>query len=90
MSTATTTNKQLVARWEAAVQPLVGLRIVAARYMTTEEMEATGFFHAPVVLQLGDGTLLYPGRDDEGNDAGALFIQPGKTVPKTLDCAPVI
>jgi hypothetical protein len=60
--------------------------------MGDRDVEALGWDRSAVMLVLDDGTLLYPSSDDEGNDAGALFIQPSDTL-KGLgvpDCAPVI
>jgi len=54
---------------------LVGKKVVAARYMTDEEAEGMGWDRKPLVIQFDDGSLIFPSRDDEGNDAGALFGQ---------------
>ena len=60
--------------WAAiAAKQLVGRKIVACFYMTAEDAEAVGFHQRPIVLRLDDGNIIYPSRDDEGNDAGALF-----------------
>ena len=56
-----------------ATEQLVGRTIVAVRYMTLDEQKDLGWYSRPVVLQLSDGNLIYPSKDDEGNDAGALF-----------------
>ena len=63
-----------VSKWEKKAESvLLNRKIVKVRYMTDEEMETVGFtFHRPLVLQLDDDTLVYPSRDDEGNDGGAL------------------
>ena len=53
-------------------QRLVGRTIVGVRYMTSEEADASGWHHRPVVLILDDGHILFPMMDDEGNDGGAL------------------
>jgi hypothetical protein len=52
---------------------LLNRKIVKVRYMSDEECEAIGFSSKCVVMQLDNGTLIYPSMDDEGNDAGALF-----------------
>jgi|SaaInlV_100m_DNA_2_1039680.scaffolds.fasta_scaffold27136_3 hypothetical protein len=52
---------------------LFGRRIVHVRYMGETEAEDQGFHHRPIVIHLDNGTLIYPSRDDEGNDGGALF-----------------
>ena len=74
-----TPTEQLKERWAGKLQPLVGLRIKAVRYMDQGEIDTMGISKAPVVLELSDGTLLWPMADDEGNDGGSLSIQPGKT-----------
>lgn len=51
---------------------LLGRSIVKVRYMADKEQEVTGFYRKALVIQLDDGTLLYPSADDEGNDAGAI------------------
>lgn len=66
---------------------LVNKRIVQVRYMTDEEQRAFSWSNKAVVLQLDDGTLLFPSMDDEGNNAGALhYIKEGE---KDF-CIPVI
>ena len=63
----------------AAEKVLLGKTIVKCRYMTQAEQQDLGWRHRPLVLALHDGNLLYASRDDEGNDAGALFMteEPG-------------
>ena len=67
----------LSAQWAEKLKPLVGRTIVGVRYLDASEIDHLGIAHQPVCLQLDDGTLLWPMADDEGNDAGALFIQAG-------------
>lgn len=81
-------GKDLREVWAERLKPLEGLRIKRVRYMTDAEQRATGWYKAAVILELGDGTLLFPSR--EGNDAGALFIQQGRTTKDIPDAAPVI
>lgn len=81
------------ARWAKVFQPLVGRTIRAVRWMDEEEMKEMGdWFSAPIVIQLDDGTLLWPSADDEGNDAGALFLMPSPQAKQrgVQECAPVI
>jgi hypothetical protein len=80
------TSEQCKARWAKAFQPLVGRRIAAVRWLGDDEVEELGWTEAPIALQLDDGTLLWPSQDDEGNGAGALFVQ-GEKLPEV---APVI
>lgn len=61
-------------RWtKIASDQLLGKKIVKVRYLTEAEMEAMGWYSRCVVMQLDDGNLIFPSRDDEGNDAGSLF-----------------
>lgn len=69
-------DKRMVDWVKKAESVLLKRTIVKVRYMYDEEMEAVGFtFHRPLILQLDDGTLIYPSRDDEGNDGGAIHYQ---------------
>jgi hypothetical protein len=54
---------------------LLDKKIVEVRYLTDDEMEMLGWYNKCVVMVLDDGTLVYPSKDDEGNNAGALFYQ---------------
>lgn len=54
---------------------LVGRKIVAVRYMSDYEAEVMGWSSKSPVLQLDNGAILYPMRDDEGNDGGPLVVQ---------------
>tara|TARA_R110002073_G_scaffold48316_1_gene130060 strand:- start:1651 stop:1932 length:282 start_codon:yes stop_codon:yes gene_type:complete len=59
--------------WTAKARKLlVGRTIAAVRYMTEEEAEDSGFYSSPIVIIFDDGSYIFPMRDDEGNDAGAL------------------
>jgi hypothetical protein len=78
---------ELKAQWAAKLRPLAGRTIVAVRYLDATEL---GTAHHPVCLQLDDGTLLWPMADDEGNDAGTLFIQTGAKTGGLPDGAPRI
>ena len=51
---------------------LVGRTIAAVRYMTEEEAADSDFDSSPIVIIFDDGSYIFPMRDDEGNDAGAL------------------
>jgi len=64
--------------WEKAEKDFVGKKIVGVRYMSSEECEDMGWDSAPICLLLDDGTWIYPSRDDEGNDGGALFTNDDK------------
>lgn len=63
-------------RWsEYGEKHLLGRTIVGVRYLTDKETEDLGWMSAAIVLLLDDGSSILPSRDDEGNDAGALFGQ---------------
>lgn len=85
-----TKTNDLRAQWAEKFTRLKGRTITVIRYLTDEECEVMGWHRAPLVLQLDDGTLLIPSRDDEGNDAGALFTQHGTKTKGIPTCAPVI
>ena len=51
---------------------LLGLEIVAIEYMSKEEIEHAGWDSRPFCIKLSNGAWIYPMRDDEGNDGGAL------------------
>lgn len=80
----------LQAQWAAKLKPLVGRTIVAVRYLDDSEVSQLGIDRHPVCLQLDDGALLWPMADDEGNDAGALFIQAGTKTSALPEGAPRI
>ena len=72
--------------WAAEVRELlVGRTITAVRYMSSEEMDELGWYRSGIVLTLDNGLSLFPSRDDEGNDAGALF-----TTSEEMPTIPVI
>jgi len=52
---------------------LVGRTIKSVRMQTPEEMEALDWYTPAVILELDDGTQLFPSKDYEGNNGGALF-----------------
>jgi hypothetical protein len=66
--------KELEQKWTKDIAALlVGKKITKVRYMTEAERDEIGWCGRPIVILLDDGTALYPSRDDEGNDAGAIF-----------------
>ena len=58
-----------------AASKLVGRKIIAIRPMTDEERQMMMWDYCPVVIELDDHTLIWPQRDEEGNDGGALSGQ---------------
>ena len=80
------TDEQLKQQWASEVSDkLVGRKIVAARYITAEEVKALGWMSSAILLTLDDGTMLFPQSDDEGNNAGAIA-----TTIEDLPVIPVI
>jgi hypothetical protein len=65
--------------WVRKAKGLIeGQRIVDVRYVTNEEAENVfAWDKRAIVLELEDGTLLIPQSDDEGNEAGALYMAKG-------------
>lgn len=79
-------QQETVDRWEKlCIQHLVGKTIKEVRYMTNAEQKNHGWFCKPLVIFFTDGSFIYPSKDDEGNDAGALFAS-----FKDLQVIPVI
>jgi hypothetical protein len=75
------TDKEITAHWEKTANALLeGKKILAVRYMTDDEREQLGWYCRSVCILLDDGTWIYPSRDDEGNDGGALFTS-NESVP---------
>lgn len=85
MPTTKTTN-QMKKEWgERASKHLKGKVIAEVRYLTEEEAKSLLWFHSTLAIFFTDGSYIFPSRDDEGNDAGALF-----TSFEDLDTIPVI
>lgn len=51
---------------------LVGRTIKKIDYWSTEEADYLGWYTRPVVIELDNGTYLYPMSYDEGNNGGAI------------------
>lgn len=59
--------------WNKEVEKLLlGRKIVKIEWMLNKEAEECGWYSRPVCLLLDSGVWIYPLRDDEGNDGGAL------------------
>ena len=68
------TPAQMTKRWvKYGRKHLKGRTIKDVRYMELDEASGLGWHSRALVIELDNGTLLYPSSDDEGNDAGALF-----------------
>jgi hypothetical protein len=57
---------------QKARRVLLNRRIVEVRYLTPDECQRQMWSFTGVAMVLDDGTTVYPARDAEGNDAGAL------------------
>ena len=57
---------------QEARRVLLNRRIVEVRYLTPDECQRQMWSFTGVAMVLDDGTTVYPARDAEGNDAGAL------------------
>jgi hypothetical protein len=69
MTKATTENY-----WTGiASAQLKGRTVKAVRYMSEEEAQEMMLDSRPVAIFFDDGSFVFPMRDDEGNDGGALF-----------------
>ena len=65
-------------RWtKLSAKHLLGKKITKVFYMPEDVTEEIGWYKRPLMLQLDDGSYLYPQMDDEGNDGGALYYQKG-------------
>lgn len=66
-----------------AEKHLKGRTIVLVRFMSHEEKKKLGIHYRPIILQLDNGTIVYPMSDTEGNDAGCLHtnIKGLKVIP---------
>ena len=72
-------KKEQTKHWmDYAEKHLVGKTIKAVGWMTEKEAVHLGWqYSRPIVIEFMDGTMIFPSRDDEGNDGGALFGQSG-------------
>ena len=53
---------------------LVGKKIVKVEYFSSKEAEESMWYSRPLAMLLDDGNWIYPMRDDEGNDGGAIGV----------------
>jgi len=67
--------QEIEQNWNSKAENLLkNQKIVDVRYMTEKERDMLGWSNRCIIIVLNDGTAIYPSRDDEGNDAGALFV----------------
>lgn len=52
---------------------LVGKTIAEVRYLTDEEQKALDWYSKGITIFFEDGSYIFPSKDGEGNNAGALF-----------------
>ena len=65
---------------EKARHLLSGAKIIDVEYMSEKEVKESGWLNASVCMlveQKGKRCWIYPMRDDEGNDGGALAFADG-------------
>ena len=68
-------NKDRTNYWTKYVaDKLLGRTIVKIEYMSSREAVESMWYSRPVCILLDNGKWLYPMRDDEGNDGGAIGI----------------
>ena len=66
-------NKEHKDGWQKKAEKyLLNKKIVKIEWMSTDEITETMWHNAPICLKLDDGSYIFPLRDDEGNDGGAL------------------
>lgn len=79
-------NNNTEQRWIKAASGLLrGKAVDNVRYMSDAERDELGWNSRAIVIVFRDGSHIFPSRDDEGNDAGALF-----TGSEALPVIPVI
>ena len=65
-----------------ARQQMYGRKVTGVRYLSSDEAKDLGWYNRCVVITLSakgkPDLLVYPSRDEEGNDAGALFTSDEK------------
>ena len=66
---------------KTAEKLLLGKKIVKVEYMSIRESDNLLWDYQPVCFLLSDGNWVFPMRDDEGNDAGALAVGNDKLLP---------
>jgi hypothetical protein len=62
-----------------ATRRLRGRKVVRVRYMTPNEAAELGWDQCAPVIEFDDGSILYVACDEEGNNAGVMFVQNDQT-----------
>lgn len=87
----TTEDEALKKMWTGTFKKhLVGKKITNIRYMTEKEKVDWMWSHCAIVIELDDGQELIPWSDDEGNNAGALYVHNFPDIKIHGDILPVI
>jgi len=61
-------------KWtEHARKHLLGRSIIHVRYLNDKELDPLGWGKRGLVIELDNGTIIFPSKDDEGNGPGTLF-----------------
>lgn len=67
-------NNQTELKWTKKLgKILVGKTIKKVQYLSREDAQKMGWYKRPLVIVFTDGSFIYAMRDDEGNDAGAMW-----------------
>lgn len=67
---------KLKQQWENDFKDLlVGQKIKSIKYQTDKEVDNLGWYSAALVIEFENGTKIFASQDDEGNNAGALFVE---------------
>lgn len=67
-------REEMLKHWnDYAREHLVGRTIRAASYMSSQEQDSQDWNASALVIELDNGTIIYPMADDEGNAPGALI-----------------
>ena len=66
---------------EKAEKLLLNRKIVKVEWMGKDEADHIGWYSKPVCLLLDNDMWIFPMRDDEGNDGGALAVGDEETLP---------
>ena len=87
----TTKDEALKKMWATSFKKhLVGKKITNIRYMTKQEKDDWMWSRCAIVIELDDGQGLIPWSDDEGNNAGALYVHNFPDIKIHGDILPVI
>ena len=68
--------------WDKKANELLKGKIIKeCRYLTKEEANEMDWYNRPVAIIFTDGTFMFPMRDDEGNDGGAMAVGESEVLP---------